>query len=70
MTDHEKSEEYRKMAADCLQLAKRAVTPADTAFLLDLAFRWQMLAQGTISDLQEASRIAFRLDDGPSSASH
>ena len=54
------------MAASCLRLAKRADNAADSAFLLDLAFRWHMLAQGTILDLPTAHDIAQALDRGTS----
>jgi hypothetical protein len=49
MVDPEKSEEYRRMAAECLLQSKRAENVADAAFLLDLAYRWHMLAQGIVT---------------------
>jgi hypothetical protein len=70
VTEHEKSEEYREMAAECLQLAKRTSAPADSAFLLDLAFRWHMLAQNMSVDLQKAEDAAPRPDGGSSSPLH
>jgi hypothetical protein len=46
----EKSNEYRQMAAECLRRAKRAGNIDDTAFLLELAYRWHMLAQDVVPD--------------------
>ena len=70
MTEHGKSEEYRKMAAECLQRAKQAASLCDSAFLLDLAFRWQMLAQGAVLNRQTVTDFASRQDDNSPSLPH
>jgi hypothetical protein len=39
------AEMYRRHAADCLQLAQSASSPADRALLMEMAVLWQRLAE-------------------------
>jgi hypothetical protein len=56
--DQKKSDEYRITAAACLEHAKLAANPSDSAFLLDLAFRWHMLAKGAVIDFSTVKNAA------------
>jgi len=51
MPDNEdKASEYRRQAADCLDVAERMCRPEDRALMLRLAQRWLELAYAAASD--------------------
>ena len=52
----EKSSLYRQKAAESLRLAKSTADADDSAYLLDRAFRWRMLAQNATSGANSERR--------------
>jgi hypothetical protein len=45
-----RAEEYRRYASECIRVAQRIQNPTDKAMLLDMAQKWQTLAQKAESE--------------------
>jgi hypothetical protein len=52
----ERSDEFRKAAADCVALARDATNPIRRANLLTMAQRWYDLANGPVTDFNAIVR--------------
>ncbi len=52
----ERAEEYRRYAMECLRVARQSSNPSDKAMLLEMAQRWQELAE-RIEQQAERSKV-------------
>jgi hypothetical protein len=62
----DRSDEFRKTAADCLALARTTIDPLTRTSLLTLAQKWYKLADGPASDFNAVLR---KFNDQPMSKS-
>jgi hypothetical protein len=52
----DRSDEFRKLAADCLAIARTVTDPGNRAILLTMAQKWFDLANGPAANLDAALR--------------
>ena len=53
----DRSDEFRKLATDCVAIARMTADPGNRAILLTMAQRWFELANGPASNLDGAIRV-------------